>query len=517
MPISYRGGAKMDRIQGKVTAYAQYPGEEMSNIWTVTVNGVSIFVHSTVSVHFARFKLSGEGATVVAELRSGSLDDYSLSPKAYELPENRNGAVDTITIGGNCKFYLDGPTPLIVFAEVPEENPPDPDDANVTNIMSYDDIDNTGGDLITSQINRAITDISNSGGSKTYLYFPRGVYKTGLILMKPNVKIYLAEDAMILFDPDGNYWNDSLVPLCTNNEGPGIGSFYFDNADNAGIIGRGIINGSGVARRESVKGKFCACKLIKPVHSKNLLFDGILLLDNWDWCVNLTDCDNATLRNVKMISHLIFHTDGFNLDVSRNTLVDDCFAWSGDDTTCLKAIGVYPVGPWKDLPGVPHVPNSNNTFKNCVMVSYTGCRALRIGYGFEGDGYNKDNKIYNENQWSECNNTRYYNCHFKVGQFIDSGNAKEPKCPVDNVYFIDCSVEKYKNNYDTTLDGGTVFGHYYFTRLKYYFDGRIVINNGLANFDGFTINGNPVNSIEDAGANGVTIIGNATFNSGGEY
>jgi polygalacturonase len=65
----------------------------------------------------------------------------------------------------------------------------------VVNIMDYK-VDNTGKTLETAKINQAISDVSARPGGGV-LFFPKGVYLTGTVLMKSNVKLYVDAGAVI--------------------------------------------------------------------------------------------------------------------------------------------------------------------------------------------------------------------------------------------------------------------------------------------------------------------------------
>ena len=87
----------------------------------------------------------------------------------------------------------------MLFAEPPEKNPPKLGDANVVNIMDYK-VDNTGKTVETAKINQAISDVSAKPGGGV-LFFPAGgVYMTGTLLMKSNVKLYVDAGALIQGD-----------------------------------------------------------------------------------------------------------------------------------------------------------------------------------------------------------------------------------------------------------------------------------------------------------------------------
>ena len=83
----------------------------------------------------------------------------------------------------------------MLFAEPPEKNPPRLGDPNVVNIQDYK-VDSTGKTLETATINRAISDVSARPGGGV-LFFPAGIYLTGTVMMKSNVKLYVDAGAVI--------------------------------------------------------------------------------------------------------------------------------------------------------------------------------------------------------------------------------------------------------------------------------------------------------------------------------
>ncbi len=84
---------------------------------------------------------------------------------------------------------------LLLFAEPPEENPVKLGDPKVVNIQGYG-VDNTGTNLETVKINRAIKDVSAQPGGGV-LFFPAGMCLAGTILMQSNVQLYVDAGAVI--------------------------------------------------------------------------------------------------------------------------------------------------------------------------------------------------------------------------------------------------------------------------------------------------------------------------------
>src|ERR1039457_6783524 len=187
-----------------VTPYPPYPGAKVSPSFEVTVDGQPVFVHRFLTYYqfqfmaYASFSMTGKVRVTVTNL-VGEMNVLTcdIRPLAYGIKPQISG--------NTCSFELDRPryllvfpnevasfgaAGLILFAEPPEKNPPKLGDPNVVNIMDYK-VDNTGKTVETAKINQAISDVSArpSGG---VLFFPKGgVYLTGLVMMKSNVKFYV--------------------------------------------------------------------------------------------------------------------------------------------------------------------------------------------------------------------------------------------------------------------------------------------------------------------------------------
>ena len=99
-------------------------------------------------------------------------------------------------------------------------------------------VDNTGRTLETTNINRAISDVSARPGGGV-LYFPPGVYLTGTVFMKSNVKLYVAAGAVIR----GSSKNADYISAPTPPGGRQLRAFIiFDHVENAGLMGQGTLD-----------------------------------------------------------------------------------------------------------------------------------------------------------------------------------------------------------------------------------------------------------------------------------
>ncbi len=223
---------------GKLIKYTTIPGAEKSKTYTLSVNGQEVFVEKFKDISYARFAFSGE---VKLELQaSQAFSKYTLSPISYHIASRQSGNGISFSLNQPRKLILqlEGINEkLFIFADAPELNVPVLGSNKVTNLMDFIS-DNTGGKIQTKQLQAAIDKVSEVGGT---LYVPNGKYLTGTFVMKKNVTLYLESGAIIQGSGDLKDYNDNG----DNKSGKIIEKqgalIYFDKADNARIMGRGVI------------------------------------------------------------------------------------------------------------------------------------------------------------------------------------------------------------------------------------------------------------------------------------
>jgi hypothetical protein len=200
---------------------------------------------------YASFSMTGKvHVTITSLISERDVRTCYIRPLAYNIQPQIKG--NTISFDLDRPRYLvvfvnEEPlfssTGLMLFADPPEANAPKLGDPNVVNIMDYK-IDNTGKAVETAKINQAISDVSARPGGGV-LFFPKGgVYLTGLVMMKSNVKFYVEAGAAI----KGSTKNaDYVLPPATGAGGGRVqrALFVFNNVENAGIMGRGTVDAQG--------------------------------------------------------------------------------------------------------------------------------------------------------------------------------------------------------------------------------------------------------------------------------
>lgn len=260
----------------------------------------------------------------------------------------------------------------------------------------------------TLAIKKAIDAAAKAGGGT--VYFPAGKYLTGPIHFKSNITIFIDAGAELHFSDD---FDDYLPMVESRYEGVDVKTFsplfYANNVENIAIIGRGIIDGHGKKWWDFVEGYkqdqprskwqkifdqenkgillpdepkqmvrgFLRPPFIQPMHSKNILIQGITVRNSPFWTINPEFCDNVTIHAVTVINpqRLAPNTDGINPESCRNVRISDCYISVGDDCITIKS--------GKDLPGrTKNRPAENYTITNCTMMSGHG--AVVIGSEMSG-------------------------------------------------------------------------------------------------------------------------------------
>ncbi|MGV3589365.1 MAG: glycoside hydrolase family 28 protein, partial [Adhaeribacter sp.] len=274
------------------------------------------------------------------------------------------------------------------------------------NVLDYG-AKNDGSKKATEAIKKAIAAASAKGGGT--VYFPAGEYLTGPIHLKSNITIFIDAGALIKFSDN---FDDYLPMVPSRYEGIDVTSFsplfYAYKAENITIRGQGTIDGQGkkwwdFAEGESRKSNdskwqkefhrlnqnilrpdlpgviergFLRPPFIQPMHCKNVLIEGITIINSPFWTVNPNFCENVTVTGVTINNPPSPNTDGINPESCNNVHISNCHISVGDDCITIKS--------GKDRAGRKMAtPAQNYTITNCTMLSGHG--GVVIGSEMSGD------------------------------------------------------------------------------------------------------------------------------------
>src|SRR4051794_6382642 len=207
------------------------------------------------------------------------------------------------------------------------------------------------GEDCTAALARAIAACHGAGGGRVLV--PVGVWLTGAVHLKSNVDLHLAEGATLRFSPEPASY---LPPVLTRFEGIECMNYspliYALEQENVAITGKGTLDGSanwetwwawndkskgsptmqaaarkrldkegteGVPVEERVygEGHFLRPNFIQPYRCKNVLIEGVTIINSPMWEIHPVLCTNVTVRGVTVRS-LGTNNDGCDPESCRD-------------------------------------------------------------------------------------------------------------------------------------------------------------------------------------------------------
>jgi len=169
--------------------------------------------------------------------------------------------------------------------------------------------------------------------------------------------------------------------------------------------------------------------MIQPFGCKNVLIDGITLIDSPFWVIHPTYCMNVTVRNVRIESWNP-NNDGCDPDASVNVLVENCVFNTGDDAVAIKS-GRDQDG-WRVGQGTENV-----VIRNCNFNS----KANGLCIGSEMSGSVRH--VFMEDcQVGEANSTIYFKANLDRGGMIENVFIRNTQVARAKTAFI-----RFESNY----------------------------------------------------------------------
>ena len=282
----------------------------------------------------------------------------------------------------------------------------------VYNILDYG-ADPTGRALSHDAIQKAIDLCSQTGGGTVLI--PAGVYITGPIELKSNVRLYTDYNALVLFSDDFELYpvlDASFEGLDTKRCQSPISA---RNAENIAITGHGTFNGNGDWWRPLKQSKmapgqwkkhlkekggivandiwypdsasllaqsycldqnvpvitddslwqvvksFLRPVLLHFVGCKGILLEGVTFENSPAWNLHPMCCENLILRDLNVRNPWYSQNgDGVDIESCKNVVISHCSFDVGDDAICMKS--------GKDKPGRDRgIPTENVVVDDCVV------------------------------------------------------------------------------------------------------------------------------------------------------
>ncbi len=245
----------------------------------------------------------------------------------------------------------------------------------------------------TAALGKAIAACHAAGGGRVVV--PAGVWLTGAVHLRSNVNLHLAEGATLRFNPEPAKY---LPVVLTRFEGIECMNYspliYAFEQENVAITGKGTLDGSAtwetwwawndkskgeprkqvadrkqldeqgtagvpVAERIYGEGHFLRPNFIQPYRCKNVLIEGVTIVNSPMWVIHPVLCTNVTVRGVTVRS-LGTNNDGCDPESCRDVLIEDCLFETGDDCIAIKS------GRNNDGRRVG-VPSENIVIRRCTM------------------------------------------------------------------------------------------------------------------------------------------------------
>ncbi|HEX2190044.1 MAG TPA: glycoside hydrolase family 28 protein [Longimicrobiaceae bacterium] len=225
----------------------------------------------------------------------------------------------------------------------------------------------------TQAFRRAIAACAESGGGRVVV--PAGRFLTGPIHLRSNVNLHVAKGATVAFSQDPAAY---LPAVFTRWEGVELMNYspfvYAFEQENVAITGEGTLDGQAqpwwpwkgawkthpewargptqkeardrlfrmaeegvpVERRVFGQGDNLRPQFIQPYRCRNVLIEGVTLVNSPMWEINPVLCENVTVRGVSVVSHGP-NNDGCNPESCRDVLIEGCLFDTGDDCIAIKS------------------------------------------------------------------------------------------------------------------------------------------------------------------------------------
>jgi polygalacturonase len=270
-----------------------------------------------------------------------------------------------------------------------------------------------GTSICTAAFRDAVAACASAGGG--HVVVPRGRFLTGAIHLESNVDLHVTRGATVAFSRDPKAY---LPQVLTRFEGTELMNYspfiYALEKENIAVSGEGTLDGQAsndfwwgwkgskefgwkpgdpnydaarrrllamaeqgvpVAQRAFGEGDYLRPNFIQPYRCRNVLIEGVTIVNSPMWEIHPVLCTNVIVRRVT-IDSLGPNNDGCDPESCRDVLIESCIFNTGDDCIAIKS------GRNADGRRL-HVPSEDIVVRNCEMRDGHG--GVTIGSEISGD------------------------------------------------------------------------------------------------------------------------------------
>lgn len=235
-------------------------------------------------------------------------------------------------------------------------------------------------------IQRAIDECSAAGGGRVIL--TGGTFMSGTIALKDGVELHLEADSVLLGSPRCEDYPEMPWKHVEPAMLPRFQSAAFvraDECDRIAITGYGTIdcNGDSFIRKADPEfwmpyrriNDHTPPRVIMLAGCRNIRIAGITITNQpAGWSIWLTDCDLASVDDVKILARLDYpNNDGIHVNSSRDVRISNCTINCGDDALIVRANNAA----LKENKVCERV-----TVTNCTLTSHSS--GIRVGWLNDG-------------------------------------------------------------------------------------------------------------------------------------
>ncbi len=223
----------------------------------------------------------------------------------------------------------------------------------------------------TDAFRQAVEACHRAGGGRVVV--PAGRYLTGPIHLRSNVNLHVRRDGTIAFSRDPKAY---LPAVFTRWEGMELMGYspliYAFEQENVAVTGAGTLDGQAdaqhwwpwkgsgrnasqpnqiaarqqlmamveagvpVAQRVFAEGSYLRPQFLQPYRCRNVLVEGVTIVNSPMWEIHPVLCRNVTVRGVTVASHGP-NNDGCNPESCRDVVIERCLFDTGDDCIAIKS------------------------------------------------------------------------------------------------------------------------------------------------------------------------------------